>query len=132
MDSTEKGWLLVELSHVLALQSSTARLTAGTALLLGSQQGGSQRRGAAVAQVVQTIQGYLSELKGSALMKVSSEKQTTLSYHFVQYTHIKNKHAIQRWKQYNLNMPSSYKPYIHRNVCLYKQNETTLLQVISF
>lgn len=25
-------------------------------------------------------------------------------------------------------MPSSYKPYIHRNICLYKQNKTTLLQ----
>lgn len=54
---------MVELSHVLALQSSAARLTAGTALLLGSQQGGRQRRGAAVAQVVQTIQGYLFRIE---------------------------------------------------------------------
>lgn len=48
------------------------------------------------------------------------------------YAHKKISTLYKQWKRYNLNMPSSYKPYIHRNICLYKQNETTWFQVISF
>lgn len=82
--------------------------------------------------VAQTVQGYPFRTARQLLCrltKISSEKQTTFSYHFIQYMHIKKISILYKeLKQYNLNMPSNYKPYIHRNICLYKLNKTTLLQ----
>ena len=51
-------------------------------------------RQTSVFQAVQTVQGYpfrTARQRVCSLVKISSEKQTTFSYHFIQYMHIKKK-----------------------------------------